>query len=1022
MLLKIFVLLTAASLLFQSIFGLRVAAQTPPEAARLELGKPVEREISGERPHEFQIDVAAGQYAKIIVEQRGVNLFVRLTGADGKFVTEADSDVTGAGAETLEIYTATADLRLTVAARNKIAPSGAYKIEFVERRAPTAKEIALGEARSLWNSSNQLWIAGKYAEALPLAERSLAIRERELGAENSEVARSLLLLGNIVGESDLDKCEVFYGRALEIAEKTLGKNHQFVAAVIDNWSIVYKLRGDYVKAEAMGLRALEIREKLLDPNHPLIASSMINLGSVYNLRGDNRKAAEFFRRALAIRENTVGAEHPQTAAALNNLANVTDDSAAAERLYLRALAIRERALGAEHPDVAQALYNLGRLMTVAGDYAKAEAYTRRALAIYEKTLGAEHQFVSYPLNLLAAIYKFKGDYDNAETFFLRAAALKEKISPLHPELGGTLTNLATVYVLRGELEKAIAAQTRAGEILEYNALLNLKIGSEREKLAYMQTLEDVDSNTMTLNFRAAANSNAARELALTAVLRRKGRVLDAMSDSFAALRRRAGAPDQKLFDDLSRATTDLIGFVAGTQSRAPGEYRRRLRELEEKRDAIEDQISRRSAGFYEASKSVTLNEVRALIPENAALIEFAVYRPVSFKLSGFGLDVNPKAFEEPRYAAFVVGAKGEIYGRDIGAVREIDALAENLRQALRDSKRSDVKQIARALDEKIMQPLRAFTGGARQLLVSPDGGLNLIPFEALADENGKYLVENYSFAYLTSGRDLLRLQTTQTASRSGALIVANPAFGARAEAQTPRPGGSLKTARKTNRQSITATRNLSETYFAPLGGTLQEARLIGNLFSDARVLTEKAATETALKTVNAPRILHIATHGFFLQDAPSKNAGGKTVIENPLLRSGLALAGANERKSDAGDDGILTALEASGLNLWGTKLVVLSACDTGLGEVKNGEGVYGLRRAFTLAGTETLLMSLWSVSDAVTRELMANYYKNLRSGSGRGAALRQVQLEMLAKKGREHPFYWAAFIQSGEWATLEGKR
>ena len=139
------------------------------------------------------------------------------------------------------------------------------------------------------------------------------------------------------------------------------------------------------------------------------------------------------------------------------------------------------------------------------------------------------------------------------------------------------------------------------------------------------------------------------------------------------------------------------------------------------------------------------------------------------------------------------------------------------------------------------------------------------------------------------------------------------------------------------------------------------------------------------------------------------------------MRSGLALAGANQRKNGA-DDGILTALEASGLNLWGTKLVVLSACDTGLGEVKNGEGVYGLRRAFVLAGTESLVMSLWSVSDYVTRELMTNYYKNLKQGMGRGEALRQVQLEMLKKNGREHPFFWASFIQSGEWANLDGKR
>jgi CHAT domain-containing protein len=195
------------------------------------------------------------------------------------------------------------------------------------------------------------------------------------------------------------------------------------------------------------------------------------------------------------------------------------------------------------------------------------------------------------------------------------------------------------------------------------------------------------------------------------------------------------------------------------------------------------------------------------------------------------------------------------------------------------------------------------------------------------------------------------------------------------------------------------------------------------------VLFEGAqATESALKQAAAPQILHIATHGFFLEETAGGNLPdavrglkNRGKFENPLLRSGLALAGANSRR-DTGNDGILTALEASNLNLWGTSLVVLSACDTGLGEIRNGEGVYGLRRAFVLAGAESLLMSLWSVSDLVTRELMTNYYKNLKQGMGRGASLREVQLAMLRRPEREHPFYWASFIQSGNWSNLDGRR
>jgi CHAT domain-containing protein len=144
-------------------------------------------------------------------------------------------------------------------------------------------------------------------------------------------------------------------------------------------------------------------------------------------------------------------------------------------------------------------------------------------------------------------------------------------------------------------------------------------------------------------------------------------------------------------------------------------------------------------------------------------------------------------------------------------------------------------------------------------------------------------------------------------------------------------------------------------------------------------------------------------------------------IQKPLLRSGLALSGANGDKR-AADGGILTALEASTLNLWGTKLVTLSACDTGVGEVRSGEGVYGLRRAFFLAGAETLVMSLWPVSDLVAREVMTGYYSGLKQGLGRGDALRQSQLAMLSRANRQHPFYWASFIQAGEWANLDGRR
>jgi CHAT domain-containing protein len=286
-------------------------------------------------------------------------------------------------------------------------------------------------------------------------------------------------------------------------------------------------------------------------------------------------------------------------------------------------------------------------------------------------------------------------------------------------------------------------------------------------------------------------------------------------------------------------------------------------------------------------------------------------------------------------------------------------------------------------------------------------------------------------SYLTSGRDLLRLQVPRL-SLSNPVIIADPLFGEPAIAGGPQV--TRQASVRTRRRSVTAGDDLSTIYFAPLGGTAEEARAIKTLFPEATLLTGRRATKATLQQVEAPRMLHIASHGFFLRDAardaqppagpPVSGTRAMTAsitADNPLLRSGLALAGANLTR-DSHDDGILTALEASGLNLWGTKLVTLSACDTGVGEVRNGEGVYGLRRAFLLAGAETLVMTLWPVSDYITREPMAAYYAGLRAGLGRGDALREAKLAMLKQKDRQHPFYWASFIVSGEWANLDGKR
>jgi CHAT domain-containing protein len=376
---------------------------------------------------------------------------------------------------------------------------------------------------------------------------------------------------------------------------------------------------------------------------------------------------------------------------------------------------------------------------------------------------------------------------------------------------------------------------------------------------------------------------------------------------------------------------------------------------------------------------------------SAALIEFVAYRPFNPNAAK-----DDEAYGKPHYVAYIVRQQGEIQWKELGEAKAIGEAIAALRQALRDPKRRDTRRLARAVDRLVMQPLRAHLGHTRRLLLSPDGALNLVPFAALVDEGSRYLVERYEFSYLTSGRDLLRF-AVKSPSRQPALIVANPDFGERA---SERQAANLSLTAKPDAK-ISAT-SLADLYFRSLRATADEARALKRMLPAATVLTADQATEAAVKQARSPDLLHIATHGFFLPDLAPPPANTRLrgldgelgpihlPIENPLLRSVLALAGANLRRSgpDQEDDGVLTALEATALDLWGAKLVVLSACDTGLGEVKNGEGVQGLRRALVLAGAESQVMSLWPVSDEDTLDLMTAYYRALQQRQGRSAALR----------------------------------
>jgi CHAT domain-containing protein len=1013
--------------------------QPARDALPLALNVPQVRELKGGQAQSYQLALQAEQYFHVVVAQRGVDVVVTLFAPNGKKLSEMDSPNGTVGPEVVTFVTDVAgNYRLEVRALEPAAAPGKYEIKLVELRAARVNDRPLVEAHQLASAALLLEAQGRYDEALPRAQQALARREKALDATHSDVGATLRLLARLhFAKGELKAAEPLYLRLLALREKAVGNEQPEIAETLNNLGVLYHEMGEYLKAEQCYQRAFALREKMLGSEHPLLATTLSNLAALYWDKGDWRKVEPMQLRALASKEKSLGREHRDVANSLNFLAGFyreTGNYAESEKLHQRALTMREKLLG-EHAETALSLFSFARLQQLQGNSAPAENLYKRALTMLEKTVGHEHPHVVQALNGLASLYAKQSKYADAEALYQRALRVQEKtLHPDAPDIARTLRNLAAIAGAKGELPAALAQLSRALDVSERNLNHNLLFGSEQQKLSYLQVFADDLNSALALHTQAAPQDARAVELAVTTLLRRKGRGLDAMADTMATLRRRANAAEQAKFNQLaelrSRLATLTLRNAEGNSSTVS---RAQLTQLEAQAEKLEAELSAGSAEFRAQTQPLTLKMMQAAIPPGSALLEFARYDSAAreralgkdtgnFAIGGMKDTGGKKVWSRPRYAVYVLTAQGQPQWADLGDAEVIERAIANWRQALRDPERMDAKRLARGIHYKLMKPALALLGGAKHLLIAPDGALHLIPFAALTDERDKYLVESYALSYLTSGRDLLRLQTPR-ASRSEAVIVADPEFGdppVVLAGNDPNRKGSVRL-------------DESKMLFAPLAKTRAEARAIKELLPNSTLLAKTQATESALRQLRGPRLLHIATHGFFLQETDESMTLaarssddlrlGKWAarVPNPLLRSGLALAGANQGKS-GDDDGVLTAMEAASLDLWGTKLVVLSACDTGVGEVRNGDGVYGLRRALVLAGAETQLMSLWPVSDASTSELMIGYYKALQQGQGRSEALRQAQLQLLQKSDRQHPFYWASFIQSGEWANLAGKR
>jgi CHAT domain-containing protein/Tfp pilus assembly protein PilF len=877
---------------------------------------------------------------------------------------------------------------------------------------------------------------GNYEKAEPLYIEAKAIQEKVLGKEHPNYSASLNNLAILYEEmGNYEKAEPLYLEAKAIREKVLGKEHPDYASSLNNLASLYRDMGNYEKNERLCLEAKAIREKVLGKDHPEYAVSLNNLGILYQNMGNTEKAEILYLETKAIREKVLGKEHPDYARSLNSLANLYSDLGnwqKAEPLYLEAKDIRENVLGKDHPDYAASLNNLAALYVEMGNYKKAEPLYTESKAIRGKVLGMDHPDYAESLNNLAVLYTDMGYHEKAEPLYLESKSIREKVlGKEHPVYAGSLNNLADFY-------------ERLKRFSESAPLLEELYARDHARLSNAITfLSEWELANYTATFQTQADHLGGYILArlpndLSGAKINQLGILPTLEYNNALFYKGfllTAAAQLNAFAEASPESKEINNRLKSYHRRLAAEYakpfaeRKNMAELDEKANTTEKELARSIVGYTEAKRQVKWEEVMSTLKKDEAAIEF-----VSFKVN------FPKKTDSVMYAALLLkpGTKQPNF-IPLFDEKSMDSLLHTKSNRKADyvnglytlSNRGAVAIEApkKSLYEILWKPLEKELMGIKTIYFSPSGLLHRINLDAIPVSETETLADRFNLIELSSTRQLVILTPIKNTSNDAVLF-----GGIQYEQDT-----TLQ-----NNEPLIASRSRGELSFNSVDSTLRggswnylahterEVNSIEKLMLTAgmKVNLKKGyqATEASFKNIGvnnagSPRILHIATHGYFFPDPKStKTRTGLSgeqepvfkISDHPMLRSGLIMAGGNaawqgKQTLEGREDGILTAYEISQMNLSNTELVVLSACETGLGDIQGNEGVYGLQRAFKIAGAKYLIMSLWQVPDKQTSLLMTTFYKKWLvdkmtipdSFHAAQKELREIGLD---------PYQWAGFV------------
>lgn len=943
-------------------------------------------------------------------------------------------------------------------------------MELIERAIAIKSEL-LG-AEHLETIASQYWRAqilsslGRSDEAIAELQHVLAIRTRELGPEHELLGDVHGSLGIALATSGrLQESRIHFERTVAILEAAVGPDAPEVGGGYTNLATLYHMLGDLPAAAGAIRKAIANIEHNYGADHPSLVPALYTLSNIHMGRGEVRAAVAQLERAQEILAANDMSEHPRAASIWNGLglaARSLGDYTRAQECLERGLRIYEKAYGPDHIQLSYYLNNIGLVAQQTGDDERAGEALARAVRLTSEQLGADHLRTVSSEYYLAVFELQQGKLDVAATRFERcleklSADLGEQHS-LVAEVCGDLALLKEKKHLLGEagalLDRALATTggvtnpaTMAGlrntrarvhlrqqdYVASCDEALQVESAAAEQYRVIVQTLSEGASRrfaaTRTNGLSVALSALLAQEASTRPVAEVWDRVIRSrglLLDELAARRRLVTASvepeSQRLAADVFAARSRLADmYVRGAADRTPERYAAALQSARDDKARAEAALATHSAAFRAtaADRTLGLADIRRALPAGSALVAWQRFQRIASE------------DEEAWYCAFVL-ANDEVSMVDLGPAAVVDDLIDQWRSgllevwapggALAEAGIAANRELGARLRDLVWTPCADKVAGVETVFAVPDGDLHLLPLAALPDPAGGYLLEQGpTFHYLSREKSLVRAAVT---AGSGLLALGDPAFDGRVEqtlvaAVTPSDFPGLD---GVFRGAAPDCERLQTMRFGALPSTRQECEQVSALAGpETQLLLGAAATEAAFKAeLGGQRIVHLATHGYFLgSDCPAAGAG---YADDPLLLSGLALAGANLRgEARAGqEDGILTAEEISLLDLRGVEWVVLSACDTGLGVLQPGEGVYGMQRAFETAGAGTVIMSLWPVEDQVTRQWMSGLYA-ARLGEGRAtpAAVRQAALDVLRQRRTEglseHPFWWAGFVASGDW-------